>query len=107
MYFFNENSKPVKQLVEGISARSFWGKDIMLVVVDLEPNSILPNHRHFHEQAGLVLEGNLEFTIAGESRLLEPGDLYFIPGNMDHSVTVGSTPAKVLDVFTPIREDFI
>lgn len=106
MYFVNEDSKPARQIIDGIWARSFWSENIMLVVVDLEPNSVLPSHSHFHEQAGIVLEGKLEFTIAGETRLLQPGDLYFIPGNIEHSVNVGSIPAKVLDVFNPIREDF-
>jgi quercetin dioxygenase-like cupin family protein len=107
MYFVNEDSQPARQIIDGIWARSFWSENIMLVVVDLEPNSVLPSHSHFHEQAGIVLEGKLEFTIAGETRLLQPGDLYFIPSNIEHSVKVGSIPAKVLDVFNPIREDFM
>lgn len=78
----------------------------MLVVVDLESFAILPSHSHYHEQAGIVLEGELEFTIAGETRLLQQGDLYFIPSNIEHSVRVSSSPAKVLDVFHPVREDF-
>ena len=106
MYFYNEDSKPARQIFEGIWARSFWGDDIMLVVVELEPHAVLPNHSHIHEQAGIVLEGKLEFIIAGETRLLQPGDLYIIPRNIEHSVKVGSNPAKVLDVFNPIREDF-
>ncbi|MCK4897857.1 MAG: cupin domain-containing protein [Anaerolineales bacterium] len=106
MYFYNKESKPAKQIFEGIWARSFWGNNIMLVMVDLEQDAILPNHSHPHEQGGIVIEGELEFTIAGETRLLHPGDLYLIPGNVEHSVKVGSVQTKVLDVFHPIREDF-
>jgi quercetin dioxygenase-like cupin family protein len=52
-----------------------------------------------------VLEGELEFIIAGESRLLHPGEIYMIPGGVEHMVRVGDSPAKVLDVFSPVRED--
>lgn len=106
MYFYNADSKQAKKLVEGVWVRSFWGNKIMLARVDLEPGSVLPNHSHPHEQGGFILEGELEFTIAGETRSLFPGDLYLIPGNVEHSVKVGTLPAKVLDVFYPIREDF-
>jgi quercetin dioxygenase-like cupin family protein len=106
LYFFSKENKSAKQIFEGIWARSFWGDDIMLVVVDLEPFAVLPSHSHYHEQAGIVLEGELEFTIAGETQLLQQGDLYFIPSNIEHCVKVNSCPAKVLDVFHPVREDF-
>ena len=55
---------------------------------------------------GIVLEGELEFIIGGETRLLHPGDLYIIPGGVDHEVKVGGTPAKVLDIFSPVREEY-
>jgi quercetin dioxygenase-like cupin family protein len=106
LYFFGKEIKSAKQIFEGIWARPFWGDDIMLVVVDLESFAVLPSHNHYHEQAGIVLEGELEFTIAGETRLLRQGDLYFIPSNIEHCVKVNSCPAKVLDVFHPVREDF-
>jgi quercetin dioxygenase-like cupin family protein len=106
MYFYHQESKLAKQIFEGILARSFWGESIMLVVVDLEPDASLPNHSHPHEQGGIVIEGELEFTVAGETQLLQTGDLYIIPGNVEHSVKVGEVPAKVLDIFHPIREDF-
>ena len=57
-------------------------------------------------QGGIVLVGELEFVIGGETRLLHPGDLYIIPGGVDHEVKVGGTPAKVLDIFNPVREEY-
>ena len=51
-------------------------------------------------------DGELEFVIGGEIRLLRPGDLYIIPGGVDHEVKVGGTPAKVLDIFSPVREEY-
>jgi len=59
-----------------------------------------------HEQGGIVLEGEITFNIAGEVRLLHPGDLYIIPGNVEHGVQVGPQPAKLMDIFSPVREEY-
>ena len=78
----------------------------MLVVVDLDAEAVIPAHSHPHEQGGIVLEGELDFDIAGDKRKLKPGDLYIIPGGVEHSVHVGAQPAKVLDIFHPVREEY-
>jgi quercetin dioxygenase-like cupin family protein len=106
-YFHNPQEKEHRDIAPGVHARPFWGKGIMLVVVDLDPNSEVPKHSHPHEQAGTVLEGEIEFIIAGEQKLLHTGDLYFIPKNVEHSASTKEFGARVIDVFTPPREDFI
>jgi quercetin dioxygenase-like cupin family protein len=106
MFFYNPKDRETKQLLPGILARTFWGSNLMLAVIDLEANALLPNHSHPHEQGGIVLEGELEFTVGGEAKLLHPGDLYIIPGGMEHSVRVGPTPSRVMDIFSPVREEF-
>jgi quercetin dioxygenase-like cupin family protein len=106
MYFYNPNEREVKQLITGIHARTFWGENLMLAVVELDAGSILPTHNHPHEQGGIVLEGTLDFSIDGETRTLGPGDLYIIPGGVNHMVIVGEKPAKVLDIFSPVREEY-
>lgn len=105
-FFYHPENRQTKELTEKILARTFWGEKLLLAVVDLEAGAELPNHNHPHEQAGIVLEGVLEFTIGRETRVLYPGDIYIIPGEVDHSVVVGGFPAKVLDVFTPVREEY-
>lgn len=106
MYFYNPDKRDVKDLLTGIHARTFWGEKLMLAVVELEAGAALPTHNHPHEQAGIVLEGALEFTINDETRTLAPGDIYIIPGGVDHTVIVGENPAKVLDIFSPVREEY-
>lgn len=106
MFYPDLTSREFKKLLEGVQARTFWGEKIMLAVVDLAANAIVPEHTHPHEQAGIVLAGEPEFIIAGEKRQLKPGDLYLIPGGTPHSVIVGSIPAQVLDIFSPVREEF-
>jgi quercetin dioxygenase-like cupin family protein len=105
-HFYHPIDRETKELLPGIIARTFWGQNLMLAVVDLDAEALLPNHTHPHEQAGIVLEGELNFTIDGETRQLKPGDVYIIPGEVEHSVVVGNKSAKVLDVFSPVREEY-
>ena len=65
-----------------------------------------PDHTHPHEQGGMLLEGELEMVIAGESRALKPGDIYIIPGNVEHLARTRASKARVLDIFSPVREEF-
>ena len=78
----------------------------MISVVDLAPHSVVEEHSHPHEQVGMLLEGKAIFFIGNEERTLQPGDLYRIPGHIRHKVVVLEGPAKALDVFMPIREDY-
>lgn len=106
MSFYDTQERESKEIVTGIRVRTFWGDNLMLAVVDIEANALLPNHSHPHEQGGLVLKGELELTIDGETRLLKEGDIYMIPGGVEHHAFAGTEPVQVLDIFTPIRQDF-
>jgi quercetin dioxygenase-like cupin family protein len=106
MLISNPVERQVKILAPGVTARTFWGEKLMLVTVDFEPNSSVPIHKHPHEQSGMVISGTLEFIIGNERRVLAPGALYFIPGNVEHGAISGAEPTQVLDIFTPVREEF-
>lgn len=106
MPFYDVAKREVKELLAGINARTFWGENLLMAVVDLDPNVELPNHSHPHEQGGIVIAGNLELTIDGHTKLLGPGDVYIIPGGMEHSARTGQEPARVMDIFSPVREEY-
>jgi quercetin dioxygenase-like cupin family protein len=106
-YFNNPQEKQSRLLAPGVHARPFWGDSLMLVAVELESHSEVPSHSHPQEQAGTVLSGEIEFTIAGQHKTLHAGDMYFIPGNIEHSAKTGNSPARVMDIFTPLRQDFM
>jgi quercetin dioxygenase-like cupin family protein len=107
MYFHDPSERATKELAPGVLARTFWGQNMTLALVDLKANATVPLHSHPHEQAGIVLQGELEFTIADETRLVKTGEIYTIPGGVEHGVKVGANDAQVLDIFSPIRDDFI
>ena len=107
--FFNINdlSKGISRtLTKGLKASIFPGEQAMVSVVTIDPNSIVPNHTHPHEQAGILIEGELEMIIGDESKLLKPGDMYIVPGNIEHYATATDKGAKVIDIFAPVRDEF-
>ncbi len=106
MYFYDPKQRGTKELAPGARTRTFWGDKMTLSIVEIDPNSEVPRHTHPHEQGGMMIEGELEMNIAGESKLLKPGDVYIIPGNVEHWARTRNTPARVMDIFSPVREEF-
>lgn len=94
------------KLREGVFARAINGNRLTLAVVDLEPNSSVPEHHHENEQLGFILQGSMTFTIGGEARVLHAGDTYEIPGNVPHDAVAGSDGCTAVDVFAPVRADW-
>lgn len=91
---------------DGVLGRAVQGANLTLGVLELAPNSVVPEHQHHNEQLGIVLQGSMTFTIGGETRALAPGDTYVIPSNVPHGVVTGPEGAVVVDVFAPVREDW-
>jgi len=91
---------------EEVRARRVQGERITLAIVELAPNSVVPEHRHAAEQLGMVITGHMHFTIDGERRDLGPGGTWRILGDKPHDVVAGPEGAVVIDVFTPIRSDW-
>ena len=105
-YFYDTAQRDTKELAPGVQARTFWGERMLVAVVDLAPNAVVPLHSHPHEQSGIVLDGELELTVADESRLLQTGQVYMIPGGVEHRASAGPAGAKVADIFSPVREEY-
>jgi quercetin dioxygenase-like cupin family protein len=91
---------------DGVAVRAVHGERITLGVVELEPNSVVPEHRHENEQLGIVLLGSLTFRVGHESRELGPGGTWRIPANTPHELTTGPDGAVLIDVFAPTRDDW-
>jgi quercetin dioxygenase-like cupin family protein len=78
-----------------------------LAVIDLDPDLPIAEHQHENEQLGLVLKGSITMVIGGESKKLVAGDMYVIPSQLRHSAHTHSEGATVVDVFAPIRADWV
>ncbi len=105
-YFYSADERASKALFGDISVKTFWGEKMLLSLVDLPANSVVPLHSHPHEQAGIMLKGEATFTVGGESRLVKEGEMWIIPGGVEHMVVTGDTPGLALDVFSPVREHY-
>lgn len=105
MYFCDLESRESKEVAPGVRIHTFWGKQMLLSVVDMDADASVPTHGHPHEQCGTVITGQMYLTIAGETRLLNPGDTYIIPGGVEHSARTNG-PCRIIDVFSPVREEY-
>ena len=106
MYFYNPDDRQAKELVPGINAKTFWADKMLAAVVDLDPNVHLPRHSHPHEQLGIVIEGQIEFIVEDQKQTLGPGEVYVIPGGVEHEARTFDHSVKVMDVFSPVREEY-
>lgn len=105
-YFIAAGQGSFHQLFPGVEIRTTAGDAMMISVVTLEPYSVVPDHAHPHEQMGMMISGRAEFTIGGITKIVGPGDIWRIPGNVRHKVVTLDAPAVALDVFHPIRDDY-
>jgi quercetin dioxygenase-like cupin family protein len=106
-YFPAEDDLGRHTIFPGVHIRTCAADKMMMSVVDLQPHSVVEEHLHPHEQVGMVLEGRALFIIGGEQKVLQAGDVYRIPGNTPHKVITLDKPARALDIFCPIREEYL
>ena len=106
-YFVDKSGCKAQEIFPGITIKTAAAEKMMLSWVDCQPGAIVQLHYHHHEQVGVVIGGRARFIIGDEQRVLEPGDLYRIPGGVPHKVIALDDGAQALDIFYPIREDYL
>jgi quercetin dioxygenase-like cupin family protein len=106
-YFVPAGQGSHHEIFPGVNIVTTAGKAMMLSIVTFEPNAVVREHAHPHEQMGMLISGRLQFTIGDETRIVGPGDVWRIPGGVKHHVIALEGPATALDVFHPIREDYL
>jgi quercetin dioxygenase-like cupin family protein len=79
---------------------------VMIVRVVFEGGAAGAPHSHPHVQCSLVESGVFDVTIAGQTQRLRTGDSFLVPSNAVHGA-VAIEPGVLVDVFTPMREDFV
>ena len=105
-YFLTPEQCGRHTIFPGVHIQTCALEKLMVSLVELEPHSVVEEHAHPHEQMGMWLEGRAVFTIGDEQKTVQPGDLYRIPSNVRHKVVVLDRPAKALDIFHPVREEY-
>ena len=100
------SSLDLQRIWDGVHGRALHGERITLSVIELDPDSHVPEHQHENEQLGICLSGSLRFRIGEAERELHVGGTWAIPGNVPHEVHAGPEGAVVIDVFVPPRDDW-
>ena len=105
---FIEGSKmPLEQVAEGVSRKILcYDKNLMMVRVEFEKGAIGALHKHPHIQMTNIESGSFEVEINGEKRILNAGDVFYVHSNLLHGV-VCLEKGVLIDVFNPMREDFV
>ena len=83
-----------------------YDQHLMLVKVAFETGGTGTVHQHYHSQISHIESGRFEVEIGGQKQILSAGDAFYIPPNVLHGV-VCLEAGVLVDVFSPMREDFI
>jgi quercetin dioxygenase-like cupin family protein len=111
LFFIDPEGAPSFSQMEGLETTvltGLRGERMMMVLNATLPGYTVPIHSHPHEQIGVVYSGEAILRIGGEERHVRKGDLFCIPADVPHGdTTIGDEPFVMLDIFHPVREDFI
>lgn len=107
MEYFKQSAVRTEDLGDGIK-RKIYGTDdqIMMVVVIFEKGAIGARHAHPHRQVTYVHKGSFEVTIGDKTEVLQAGDGFYAAPEKEHGV-VALEEGVLIDVFNPMREDFL
>jgi quercetin dioxygenase-like cupin family protein len=97
----------IEKTADGIERQMVVGENIMICRFRFEPFLVTPEHTHPHEQMTLVVQGKVKFFIEGEERTVSPGDVLYFPPHNRHGATMLDEEVILIDIFSPIREDFL
>lgn len=96
---------PTKEIAPGYFSKLIHTQNNTINFIEVKAGSSVPLHSHVHEQCSFVIDGQFELTVNGEPQILDAGLFAVIPSNMPHS-GYAVTDCKLLDVFSPVREDY-
>jgi quercetin dioxygenase-like cupin family protein len=105
-----KDAPKIKQMkgLETTILTGLHGEKMMMVLSATLPHHSVPIHSHPHEQIGMVYSGKAILKIGNQEKIVKKGDFYCIPANEPHGDTcIGKKPFVMLDIFYPVREDFI
>jgi quercetin dioxygenase-like cupin family protein len=98
---------PVEHVEHGIERQMIVGERMMICRLRFAPHIVTPPHDHPHEQMTFVERGPVVFTVGDEERLAETGDVLHFPPGSWHGAKMLDEEVILVDIFSPIREDFL
>jgi unsaturated pyranuronate lyase len=105
--FCKHDTGVYRQLLAGVQLQTLaHGEKTLMGRFKLDRGAKIPPHKHPHEQTGIMLSGQLLFTIDDREHRAATGDSWCIPGGSEHSV-VALEDSEVVEIFSPVREDYL
>jgi len=105
--FFKWDDQEPIEIVAGLTFQPILGGNLMANFVSFEPNVTAPEHWHDEEQMSIVLEGEFEFEVGGEKKLIKRGEAVLIPPNVPHAARTYDSTCLELDIFNPPRHGLL
>jgi len=110
-YTLTESDSTWTDVAPGIRRKLIHTEHLMLVVVEFTNGPAEhpdPFHHHPHEQASYVAEGELILYMEGENpQPLKKGDMFAVPSGIPHAIKTLTPVVRIIDSFSPVREDFL
>ncbi len=94
-----------KEIMPGYHGKMVHAQHMSIAFWEVEKGAQVLEHAHMNEQIMHVLEGDFEFTLDGQTQVYHPGDIVIIAPHKAHSGKA-LTPCKLMDVFSPTREEY-
>ncbi len=102
---------PYEKVRDGLQRKIIHTDKLMAVLIDFTDgpwDKPEPPHSHPHEQISYVAEGEVVFYCEGEEdQHLKAGDMFAVPSGKKHCVKLLTAKVRLVDNFTPLREDFL
>lgn len=104
---WNWETIPAETLGGGIVRQMIHGERLMICRLTIPPGTVTPAHLHPHEQITIVEKGRVRYVLGTEERIFGAGDVILLPGGFWHGATMLDEEVVLLDIFSPVREDFL
>lgn len=106
-HYFYYDDIPLEDIGNGLKRKVLaYHANLMMVEIYCEKGAVGEIHSHPHEQITYILEGEFEFNIDGKKQIVKTGDSMFEESNVPHEM-ICLKKGRLLDVFSPHREDFL
>jgi quercetin dioxygenase-like cupin family protein len=105
MPFVDTNSLKVTERLPGWSGRYFHSANMTFAHYEFKSGASIHEHIHPQEEVYEVIEGELELTVDGETKIARPGFVAIVPSNAKHSVKA-LTDGRAIIVDSPSRREF-
>ena len=98
---------PKQEVTPGLARQFITASRMTIARLEMKRGCSVPSHSHENEQVTMVLSGALKFDVAGKEIVVRSGETLELPAHVPHGVIEVLEDSQVVDVFSPIRQDWI